>query len=116
MITQARETYPNASVFATTLRQVISANEHLWGALLYKDGEWYTAAPREIQVYDRLGGGDSFVGGLLYALLRGWSGEQCVQFGWATGALAATMKEDFASPADEDQVWSIWKGNARVQR
>ena len=116
MIMQARETYPNVSVFATTLRQVISANEHLWGAILYKDGEWFSAPPREIQVYDRIGGGDGFVSGLLYALLHGWNGDQCVQFGWATGALAATMTEDYASPADEEQVWSVWKGNARVQR
>lgn len=116
MISRAKETYPGVRVFATTLRQVISANEHLWGALLYQDGEWHSAPAREIQILDRIGGGDGFVGGLLYSLLRGWGGEQCVQFAWATGALAATMTEDYASPADEEQVWSIWKGNARVQR
>ena len=65
---------------------------------------------------DRIGGGDSFVGGLLYGLLKGWDGEKCLHFAWATGALACTMLEDYASPADEEQVWSIWEGNARVKR
>ena len=116
MINEARKAYPNVKVFATTLRQVISANEHLWGAILYKDGEWHLAPPREIQVLDRIGGGDGFVGGLLYALLQNWDGEQCVRFGWATGALAVTMLEDYASPADTEQVWSVWEGNARVKR
>ena len=48
--------------------------------------------------------------------LRGWSGEKCAQFGWASGALAATLLTDYGQPADEEQVWSIWKGNARVRR
>jgi len=116
MIGEAMKAYPNVKVFATTLRQVLSANEHLWGAILYKDGAWHLAPPREIQVLDRIGGGDGFVGGLLYALLKGWDGDKCVQFGWATGALATTMLEDYASPADEEQVWSVWEGNARVKR
>lgn len=116
MIAEAKIAYPNVKVFATTLRQVINANEHLWGAILYKDGEWFSAQPREIQVLDRIGGGDGFVSGLLYSLLKGWEGEKCVQFAWATGALATTMLDDYASPADEEQVWSIWQGNARVKR
>lgn len=116
MILTVQQQYPNVSVFATTLRQVISANEHLWGALLLKDGEWVVAEPRTIQVYDRIGGGDGFVGGLLYGLLKGWSAEDCLHFGWATGALAATMVNDYAQPADEEQVWAVWSGNARVKR
>jgi 2-dehydro-3-deoxygluconokinase len=67
-------------------------------------------------VLDRIGGGDGFVGGMLYGILRGWQPEQCLQFGWATGALAATLLTDYAIPADEQQVWSIWEGNARVRR
>ena len=116
MILAARKRYPNVSVFATTLRQVRSANEHLWGAILYRDGEWFTAEPRPIEVLDRIGGGDGFVGGLLYGLLKGWSGEDCLHFGWASGALAATMLNDYAQPADEEQVWAVWSGNARVRR
>ena len=60
MISQVQEKYPNARMFATTLRQVISANEHLWGAILLADGKWYVEEPREIQVLDRIGGGDGF--------------------------------------------------------
>ena len=116
MIMEATRAYPDVKVFATTLREVYNANEHLWGAILYKDGRWHLAKPRSIQVLDRIGGGDGFVGGLLYGLLKDWDGEKCVRFGWATGAMATTMLEDFASPADENQVWSVWQGNARVVR
>ena len=60
--------------------------------------------------------GDGFVGGLLYGLLRGWPTERAMQFGWASGAYAAGSLTDYASPADEAAVWSIWQGNARVVR
>ena len=116
MIAQVREKYPNARMFATTLRQVVSANEHLWGAILLADGRWYVEEPREIQVLDRIGGGDGFSGGLLYGVLNGWEPEKCLQFGWACGVLAASSLNDYAEPADEKQVWDIYKGNARVQR
>lgn len=116
MILRVQKEYPNATTFATTLRQVVSANEHLWGAILLRDGEWHVAEPRPIQVLDRIGGGDGFVGGLLYGVLKGWSAEDCLHFGWATGALAATMINDYAQPADEEQVWAVWSGNARVKR
>ncbi|MBQ7623990.1 MAG: sugar kinase [Clostridia bacterium] len=116
MIERAREEYKNASVFATTLREVASANSHFWGALMLADGEWYIEPPREIPVLDRIGGGDGFVGGLLYGILKGWEPAKWAQFGWATGALAVTMLDDYASPADEEQVWSVYKGNARVKR
>lgn len=116
MIETVRKTYPNASVFATTLREVISANDHLWGAIVLNDQEWEVVEPRLIPVLDRIGGGDGFVGGLLYGLLKGWNSQKCTAFGWATGALATTVIEDYALPADEAQVWSIWEGNARVQR
>lgn len=116
MIQSVKKQYSNAFVFATTLREVISANCHLWGAILDYKGEWYTAEPREITILDRIGGGDGFVGGLLYGILKGWDPEKCLQFGWASGALATTFITDYAQPADEDQIWSIWEGNARVKR
>lgn len=81
------------------------------------EGEaWHIVEPREIYVLDRIGGGDGFVGGMLYAILRGWEPAKWVEFGWACGALATTSLTDYAQPADEEQVWSIWKGNARVKR
>ncbi len=116
MIQRVRKTYPNASVFATTLREVISVNEHLWGAIVLEGENIHVVKPRTIHVLDRIGGGDGFVGGLLYSIMRGFESEKWVQFAWATGALATTFLTDYAQPADEDQVWSIWKGNARVQR
>ncbi len=116
MIGEARKAYPNAKYFATTLREVVSANEHLWGAIVCADGEWYIEEPRKIPVLDRIGGGDGFTGGLLYGVPNNWEPERCMQFGWATGALAVTDFNDYASPADEEQVWSIYKGNARVKR
>ncbi|MBE6918606.1 MAG: sugar kinase [Ruminococcaceae bacterium] len=116
MILRVQEQYPNATTFATTLRQVINANEHLWGAILLRDGEWHVAEPRPIQVMDRIGGGDGFVGGLLYGILKNWKAEDCLHFGWATGVMAATMLNDYAQPADEEQVWAVWSGNARVKR
>ena len=63
-----------------------------------------------------LGGGDGFVAGLLYSILKGWEPAKMIGFGWATGALATTMLGDYATPVDEDQVWNIYKGNARVKR
>ena len=116
MITQVQAKYPNAKAFATTLRQVVSANEHLWGAILLADGQGVVEEPRPIQVMDRIGGGDGFTGGLLYGILSGWDAEKCLQFGWASGVLAASSLNDYAEPADEKQVWDIYAGNARVQR
>ena len=116
MIGRVKKAYPNASTYGTTLREVVDANHHLWGAVMAAGDEWFVVEPRDITVLDRIGGGDGFVGGMLYAILRGWEPEKWIQFGWASGALATTMLTDYAQPADEDMVWSIWKGNARVQR
>ena len=116
MIMNVRAQYPNVRVYANTLREVISSNCHLWGATMLCGDEWQSVEPREIAVLDRIGGGDGFVGGMLYAILRGWDSEKWIQFAWATGALVTTLVTDYALPADEAQVWSIWHGNARVQR
>lgn len=116
MIARVRQAYPQVSVYGTTLRQVISTNQHLWGAIMLAGDTWHIAEPREIYVLDRIGGGDGFVGGMLYGVLRGWESEKWLQFGWACGAMATTFLTDYAIPADEEQVWSIWKGNARVKR
>ncbi|MBQ2783116.1 MAG: sugar kinase [Oscillospiraceae bacterium] len=116
MIREVKAKYSNAKVFGTTLRQVISANEHLWGCLMLSGDEWYVEEPRTIPVMDRIGGGDGFTGGLLYGILKGWEPAKWPQFGWATGVLAASSLNDYGEPADEKQVWDIYAGNARVQR
>jgi 2-dehydro-3-deoxygluconokinase len=116
MITRTSAQFKNVRVFANTLRQVENANSHLWGAIIYAEGNWYAVEPREIPVLDRIGGGDGFVGGLLYGILKEWEPEKWVQFGWASGALVTTLMTDYGQPADEEVVWSIYKGNARVKR
>ncbi|MEX0332575.1 MAG: sugar kinase [Puniceicoccaceae bacterium] len=116
MITRVKAEYPDTSVFATTLREVISVNKHLWGAILSAGDDWHVIEPREIGVVDRIGGGDGFVGGMLYAMLKGWEPEKWAQFGWANGAFTTTLLTDYSQPADEEQIWSLWEGNARVRR
>ena len=116
MIDNAAKIFPNVEVFATTLREVESANMHMWGAILRANGLWYEEMPRPINILDRIGGGDGFVGGLLYGILKDWEPEKWLKFGWACGALATTMTSDYATPTDEEQIWSIYKGNARVIR
>ncbi len=116
MINRAKNAFPGVSVFTTTLRQVISTNQHMWGGIISEGNHWHVVEPRDIYVYDRIGGGDGFVSGMLYAILKGWEPEKWIQFGWASGALVTTLETDYAQPADEDQIWSIWQGNARVKR
>lgn len=117
MILKVRAKFPGAGIVGTTLREVIDANRHLWGAVMSFAADTFCCLPpREIGVLDRIGGGDGFVGGLLYGILKGWEEEKCAQFGWACGAMAASLPTDYAQPADEAQVWSIYRGNARVVR
>ncbi len=116
MILEVQKTYPDAKVFATTLREVISANRNLWGAIMLTGGEWYIEEPREIDILDRIGGGDGFTGGLLYGILQGYEPQKWIRLGWAAGALATFSLNDYAEPADEKQLLDIYAGNARVQR
>ncbi len=116
MIERAKTLYPNVSVFANTLREVINADEHLWGALMCADDEWHIAVPKRIPIQDRIGGGDAFVGGMLYGMLKGWPAAKWLQFGWAAGAYVVTLTSDYGLPSDEEQLWSVYEGNARVKR
>ena len=116
MIRRVREQYPGAKVFAATLREVLSANRNLWGAVMLAGDDWYIEEPREIDILDRIGGGDGFTGGLLYGIVKGWEPAAWLRFGWACGAMVAGSLNDYAEPADEAQVWAVYSGNARVQR
>ena len=116
LIETARKQFPETSVFATTLREVISANLHKWGALACQNGEWAQVPLREIGVLDRIGGGDGFVGGLLYGVMQGWGIEKSVQFAWAAGAIATTFETDYALLLSEQQVWNVYNSDARVKR
>ena len=116
MIKVVKTAFPNAEIYGTTLRQVISVQEHMWGAITLFGDTWSVIEPRPIQILDRIGGGDGFAGGLLYGILKGMEPNKATQFAWASGALATTVLEDYATPADEDTVWNIYAGNARVKR
>ncbi len=117
MIGEARKEYKDAKLFATTLREVVNANQHNWGAIVWYNGEWLPdEEPRPIEVLDRIGGGDAFVGGLIYAMLAGKDPDDWIKFGWACGALAVTYLTDYIQPRDEKEVWAVWEGNARVDR
>jgi 2-dehydro-3-deoxygluconokinase len=116
MIGKVQKTYPQASLFATTLREVESANRHHWGAIVKGEDGWTVIEPGPIDVHDRIGGGDGFVGGLLYGLLQGMPTEEATRFAWATGAYVATLLEDYGLPQDEDTIRAIMNGNARVKR
>lgn len=110
------EKYPQLRVVATTLREVRSANRHLWTAEAWIGGQIYSAPTIEIDVYDRVGGGDGFASGLFYGLLTGEAPEQAVRLGWAHGALLATFPGD-TTMARLDDVRALARGgSARIER
>jgi 2-dehydro-3-deoxygluconokinase len=116
MIDRVRQKYPQISVVATTLREVHSTSRHTWSAVAWIDGQTFAAPTCEIDVYDRVGGGDGFASGLFYGLLTGESAEDSVRLGWAHGALIATYPGD-TTMATVEQVRAFAKGgSARIQR
>jgi 2-dehydro-3-deoxygluconokinase len=117
MIALAVTQYPNFQVVATTLRNAKTATLNDWGAIAYHDGQFYEARLREnLEIFDRIGGGDSFASGLIYAFLTGQDAQQAVEYGAAHGALAMTTPGD-TSMATLAEVERVMKGGgARVAR
>jgi 2-dehydro-3-deoxygluconokinase len=116
MIDRVIQMYPQVKVVATTLREVHSTNHHSWGAVAWVNGKMHVAPTCELNVYDRVGGGDGFASGLFYGILSGEAPEQAVKLGWAHGALLTTFPGD-TTMATLDQVRSFAKGgSARIQR
>jgi 2-dehydro-3-deoxygluconokinase len=116
MIDSVTRDFPNIKAVATTLREVHSTNRHSWSAVLWLDGKSYQAPTAELDVYDRVGGGDGFAAGLFYGLLSGKSPEDSLRLGWAHGALLTTTPGD-TSMVSLDQVEAFAKGgSARIQR
>ena len=116
MIDEAVTKFPNIKVVATTLREVHSTNRHSWSAVLWYEGQRFVAPTAELDVIDRIGGGDGFASGLVYGLLDGRSPEQSLKLGWAHGALLTTFPGD-VSRAILPEVEAFAKGgSARVQR
>ncbi|MGA2247657.1 MAG: PfkB family carbohydrate kinase [Verrucomicrobiota bacterium] len=116
VIDQAVKKFPNIKIVATTLRQVHSTNRHTWGAVAWINGKTYQSPACELDVLDRVGGGDGFAAGFFYGLLSGASEPEAVNLGWAHGALLTTYPGD-TTMATLEQVQAFARGgSARIQR
>jgi 2-dehydro-3-deoxygluconokinase len=116
MIDQVVKQYPQVKVVATTLREVHSTNHHSWGAVAWIDGKTYVSPTCELDILDRVGGGDGFASGFIYGLLEGDEPEEAVKLGWAHGALLTTYPGD-TTMATVELVRAFAKGgSARIQR
>ena len=116
MIDKVVKQQPNVKVVATTLREVHSTNRHSWSAVAWINGKTHVAPTCELDVLDRIGGGDGFASGFIYGLLAGESPEESVKLGWAHGALLTTFPGD-TTMSTVEQVRAFAKGgSARVQR
>ncbi len=108
--------FPQVKVVATTLREVHSTNRHSWGAVAWINGQSFVSPTCELDVYDRVGGGDGFASGLFYGLLTGEAEQEAINLGWAHGALLTTFPGD-TTMATVEQVRAFAKGgSARIQR
>lgn len=116
MIDQVLGEFPQVKVVATTLREVHSTNRHTWGAVAWINGQICASPTCDLDVYDRVGGGDGFAAGLFYGLLAGEQPQEAVNLGWAHGALMTTFPGD-TTMATLEQVRVFAKGgSARIQR
>lgn len=116
MIDRVTAQHPNIKAVATTLREVHSTNHHSWGAVTWINGQTLVSPTCELNVVDRVGGGDGFAAGFIYGLLTGESPEDSLRLGWAHGALLTTFPGD-TTMATVDQVRAFAKGgSARIQR
>jgi 2-dehydro-3-deoxygluconokinase len=116
MMDQVTKKHPHVKIVATTLREVHATNRHSWSAVAWVNGKTFQAPTAELEVFDRVGGGDGFASGFFYGLLTGASEEEAVKLGWAHGALLTTFPGD-TTMATLDQVKSFAKGgSARIQR
>jgi 2-dehydro-3-deoxygluconokinase len=117
MILQAVKQFPNFKAVATTLRNAKTATINDWGAILFIDGNFYEATlRRNLEIYDRVGGGDSFASGLIYALSEGKSPQVAVEYGAAHGALAMTTPGDTTTVSLSDVEKVIAGSPVRVDR
>jgi 2-dehydro-3-deoxygluconokinase len=116
MIDRVIEKHPRIKIVATTLREVHSTNHHSWSAVAWVDGKTFVAPTCEIDVLDRVGGGDGFASGFFYGLLSGETPDEAIRLGWAHGALIATFPGD-TTMATLEQVRAFAQGgSARIQR
>jgi 2-dehydro-3-deoxygluconokinase len=116
MIDCVTKRFPRVKAIATTLREVHSAGRHSWGAMAWVNGEMYTAPVAELEIYDRVGGGDGFASGFFYGLLRGAPIEEAVRLGWAHGALLTTFPGDTTMASLEQVKAFALGGSYRIER
>ena len=116
MIGEVVKKHSQIKAVATTLREVHSTNRHSWGAVAWVNGKTYVSPTCELDIFDRVGGGDGFASGFIYGLLAGEAPEQAVKLGWAHGALLTTFPGD-TTMATVEQVRAFAQGgSARIQR
>ena len=116
MIDQVIAKHPQIKVVATTLREVHSTNRHSWSAVAWVEGQTFTAPTCELDVHDRIGGGDGFASGFIYGLLSGASPAEAIKLGWAHGALLTTYPGDVTMATLPEVRAFAAGGSARVQR
>ena len=116
MMSHVARKHPQVKVVATTLREVHSTNRHSWGAVAWVNGKPYVSPTCELDVLDRVGGGDGYAGGFFYGLLTGASAQEAVNLGWSHGAFLTTFPGD-TTMATLAQIKAFAKGgSARIQR
>jgi len=116
MIEAVIQKHNHVKAVATTLREVHSTSRHSWSAVAWINGKTYSAPTAELDVFDRVGGGDGFAAGFIYGLLNNEAPEEAVKLGWAHGALLTTFPGD-TTMATLDQVRAFAQGgSARIQR
>jgi 2-dehydro-3-deoxygluconokinase len=116
MIENTVKEFPNIKLVATTLREVHSTNRHDWAAVLWLEGKRHVSPTCELDVIDRIGGGDGFAAGCIYGLLTGRTPDEALRLGWAHGALLTTFHGDVTMARVEEVEAFAKGGSARVQR
>jgi 2-dehydro-3-deoxygluconokinase len=116
MMDRVTAQHPRLKIVATTLREVHSTSRHQWGAVAWISGKTHVSQTCELDVYDRVGGGDGFASGFFYGLMSGCSPDEALNLGWAHGALLTTFPGD-TTMATLEQVKAFARGgSARIQR
>jgi 2-dehydro-3-deoxygluconokinase len=116
MIDAVVKKHPQVKIVATTLREVHSTSRHSWGAVAWIDGKTHVAPTAELDVLDRVGGGDGFASGFFYGLLSGAEAQEALKLGWAHGALLTTFPGDTTMATLEQVKAFAQGGSARIQR
>ena len=116
MIDRVLDTFPNITTVATTLRTARTASVNAWGAICYHEGQFYEVPQNDVEILDRVGGGDSFASGLIYGLLEDKDPLWALQCGVAHGALAMSTPGDTAMASLSEVLNAMSAGGARIDR